>query len=74
VRKKLLLGLGVPFAAAVVTFIWVFGLSRILLALGEEGGAVPFALALALLILIVGGYFGLKASRAPARTTYRRRR
>jgi hypothetical protein len=73
VKEKLLLGLGVPFAAGVITFIWVFGLSRILLALGEEGGAVPFALTLALLILIVGGYFGLKASRAPARTAYRRR-
>ncbi len=62
-KEKLLLGLGVPLAAALVTFIWVFGLSRVLLALGEEGGAVPFALALSLAILIVGGFFGLKASR-----------
>jgi hypothetical protein len=62
-KEKLLLSLGVPLGAAIVTFVIVFGLSRILLALGEEGGAVPFALALSLLILIVGGYFGLKASR-----------
>jgi len=66
VKEKLLLGLGVPLAAALVTFIWVFGLSRVLLALGEEGGAVPFALALSLAILIVGGFFGLKASRERA--------
>ncbi len=62
-KEKLLLGLGVPLAAIAVTFVWVFGLSRVLLALGEEGGAVPFALALSLVILIIGGYFGLKLSR-----------
>jgi len=62
-KEKLLLGLGVPLAAIAVTFVWVFGLSRVLLALGEEGGAVPFALALSLAILIIGGYFGLKLSR-----------
>ncbi len=63
-KEKLLLGLGVPLAATLVTFVWVFGLSRVLLALGEGGGATSFALALSLAILIVGGYFGLKASRA----------
>ncbi len=34
-KEKLLLALGVPLGAALVTFGIVFGLSRILLALGE---------------------------------------